>query len=225
MLPVAEVAAQLRSPILVDQALQILSSQRDQRLFHALPAAAAMIPDGSPFQDLRLQAPEPVLRQLVQGSEGQLPADIRKHRAPQLQLRNHFLRASGQRLDQNAPRLQHQPLMNPHPKRHQTGLLLRHRKVVGKFVVTAVNEEISEGTYTKKGFYDTLNVGDELVLVQLKDAATSDGNAVTDTRAAAKGNGEPATAAAAKAEKDSIREDMKTPQRESSLITMIHSIN
>ena len=97
--------------------------------------------------------------------------------------------------------------------------------VLGKFVVTAVNEEISEGTYTKKGFYDTLNVGDELILVQLKDAATSDGNAVTDTRAAAKANGEPATAAAAKAEKDSIREDMKSPQRESSLITMIHSIN
>ena len=105
------------------------------------------------------------------------------------------------------------------------GVSYAEADILGKFVVTTVNEEICEGTYTKKGFYDTLNVGDELVLIQLKDAATSDGNAVTDTRAAAKSDGKPATAAAEKAEKDSIREDMKSPQRESSLITMIHSIN
>ena len=91
-----------------------------------------------------------------------------------------------------------------------------------------MNEEISEGDYTKKGFYDTLNAGDEVILVKLpaeqSDAQGKDGNAVTDTRPAADNNGKPATNAATAAERESIREDLKAPVKESPLIKMIQNI-
>jgi hypothetical protein len=105
------------------------------------------------------------------------------------------------------------------------GVYYNESDILGTYTVTKVDEEICEGTYKKKGFYDNLNVGDNLILIQLSDSASAAGNAVTDTRPAADAKGTPATASAAKAEKDSIKEDMKAPHRDSSLITMIHSIN
>ena len=105
------------------------------------------------------------------------------------------------------------------------GVYYNESDILGTFTVTKVDEEICEGNYKKRGFYDNLNVGDNLILIQLADTSSAAGNAVTDTRPAADAKGTPATASAAKAEKDSIKEDMKAPHRDSSLITMIHSIN
>ncbi|MBR6143676.1 MAG: hypothetical protein IKQ23_05270, partial [Treponema sp.] len=109
-----------------------------------------------------------------------------------------------------------------------TGVYYSEKDLLGTFVIDKVNEEISEGTYTKKGFYDTLNSGDEVILVKLPDdqsaAQGKDGNAVTDTRPAADNKGNPATDAAEAAERASIREDLKAPVKESPLIKMIQNI-
>ena len=105
-----------------------------------------------------------------------------------------------------------------------SGVYYAETDVLGTFTIDSVGEEISEGTYRKKGFYDALNIGDELVLVKLSDTSSVAGNAVTDTRPAADGKGNPATASAASAEKESIKEDLKAPARESTLINMIRSI-
>lgn len=105
-----------------------------------------------------------------------------------------------------------------------SGVYYNESDILGTFTVETVGEEISEGTYKKKGFYDALNVGDDLILVKLSDSASIAGNVVTDTRPAADSKGKPATASAASAEKESIKEDLKAPAKESSLINMIRSI-
>ncbi len=107
-----------------------------------------------------------------------------------------------------------------------TGVVYSDKDVIGTYTVSVVNEEISEGVYKKKGFYDTLNVGDELILVKMPNSTDEsvNGNAVTDTRPAADNEGEPATDAAEKAERESIKEDLKSPTKESTLIRMIQNI-
>lgn len=105
-----------------------------------------------------------------------------------------------------------------------SGVYYNESDVLGTFTIDTVGEEISEGTYKKKGFYDSLNVGDDLILVKLTGSSSIAGNIVTDTRPAADSDGKPATASAASAEKESIKEDMKAPARESSFINMIRSI-
>ncbi|MCR5621161.1 MAG: tetratricopeptide repeat protein [Treponema sp.] len=108
-----------------------------------------------------------------------------------------------------------------------TGVVYNSSDTLGTFTVTKANEEISEGEYKKKGFYDVLNVGDEIVLVKLPDDAegqSTEGNAVTDTKPAANAEGEPATKAAETAERESLKESMKVQSQESPLINMIRSI-
>ncbi|MBQ9538228.1 MAG: hypothetical protein IJU95_03070 [Treponema sp.] len=108
-----------------------------------------------------------------------------------------------------------------------TGVVYNSSDMLGTFTVTKANEEISEGEYKKKGFYDVLNVGDEIVLVRVPDDAegqSSDGNAATDTKPAANAEGEPATQAAESAERESLKESMKVQAQESPLINMIRSI-
>ncbi len=105
------------------------------------------------------------------------------------------------------------------------GVYYNTKDIIGTFVIETVNEEISEGLYTKKGFYDTLNVGDEIVLVKIPGLSGNlNGNLVLDTRPQADSKGKPATESAAKVERDAIKEDLKTPARESSLIKMIRNI-
>lgn len=104
---------------------------------------------------------------------------------------------------------------------------------LGTLTLTTVNEEISEGTFQKLGFYDLLNNNDEVVLVKLPsqeegNTTPQNGTATTDTRPAADNKGQPVTPAAQKAEKDSekIAKSLTEPgtTRESSLINMIRSI-
>lgn len=109
------------------------------------------------------------------------------------------------------------------------GVNYNSNDVLGTFTVTDVNEEISQGLYKKKGFYDTLNIDDDIILVKMPEASSDDGqsiegNAVTDTRPAANSEGVPATEAAAAAERESLKESFKAQVKESPLITMIKSI-
>ena len=47
------------------------------------------------------------------------------------------------------------------------GLFFRDDDVVGMLVVTEAGEEVSEASITSHGFYDRINEGDELVLVNM----------------------------------------------------------
>ena len=113
-----------------------------------------------------------------------------------------------------------------------TGVVYNSSDTLGTFTVTNVNEEIAEGTYKKKGFYDILYVGDEIVLTKLPEnkentddkGQNTDGNAVTDTKPAANAKGEPATEAATAAERESLKESFKAQAQESPLIALVRLI-
>ena len=108
------------------------------------------------------------------------------------------------------------------------GVNYNSNDILGTFTVDSTNEELAEGTYKKRGFYDTLNEGDEIILTRMpsdsSEVQSPDGNVVTDTRPAADSSGEPATKAAALAERESIKESFRVQAKESPLITMIQSI-
>ena len=108
-----------------------------------------------------------------------------------------------------------------------TGVSYRDSDRLGTFSIDMVNEEISQGTFSKKGFYDSLNIGDEIVLVKMPektDEEDADGNAVADTRPAADATGTPATESAKKAEAENLKESLKAPLRETPLLDLIRSI-
>lgn len=77
--------------------------------------------------------------------------------------------------------------------RDTKGVSYKSSDVLGTFSATNVSEEISEGRLEFSGFYDKVNIGDEIVLVKMPDenvssditgnspAATAEGNAVTET--------------------------------------------
>ena len=106
------------------------------------------------------------------------------------------------------------------------GVTYRKSDLLGTVKITETNEEISEGLYTKNGFYDTLNVEDEIILVTNPESAEKnrDGTAPQDSRPQADKEGQPATDAAKKAHEDALRESLKPVNRENDLISMIRSI-
>lgn len=106
------------------------------------------------------------------------------------------------------------------------GIHYKGNAVLGTFVTEISDEEISEGKFTKKGFYDVLNVGDEIVLTKLSEAESEsqEGNAATDTRPAADSEGSPVTPQASAAEREALKESFAAQLRESPLIRMIESI-
>ncbi len=104
------------------------------------------------------------------------------------------------------------------------GIFYKDSDFLGKFVVSTVNEEISEGEYTKKGFYDTMNIGDEVVLVSQNDFDDSESLA-EDTRPAANSQGTPATSQAINEQKKNLKEDLKSHLEETELLRLIKDIN
>ena len=56
-----------------------------------------------------------------------------------------------------------------------TGLFYKDDDVVGSLIVTKPGEEVSEATITNHGFYDRINIDDELVLVKMPQAASQTG--------------------------------------------------
>ena len=106
-----------------------------------------------------------------------------------------------------------------------SGVYYNSKDILGTYIADVVDEELSQGDFKKKGFYDILNAGDEVVLLRIpNDSESVDGNIVTDTRPAADGNGEPATEAASRAERDGLKEDLAGSAQESTLLKMIRDI-
>ena len=72
-----------------------------------------------------------------------------------------------------------------------TGLGVEFKKdsVLGTITVSRVGEEIAQGKLNQSGFYDRVNVGDEVLVKSMPD---ENGNVVADTAPAADENGEPA---------------------------------
>ena len=68
-----------------------------------------------------------------------------------------------------------------------TGLYYRDEDVLGTITITVAGDEISEGTIENHGFYDRINIDDEVVLVSLPAAKTTNdanGNAIDNVPAA-----------------------------------------
>jgi len=112
-----------------------------------------------------------------------------------------------------------------------TGIVYPDSALLGTLTLTTVNEEISEGTFVKNGFYDLLNNDDDVVLTKLSEeggAGGIEGTAAQDTRPAANRNGTPATKQAKKAEADSEKAArlLAGPDtaQDSALINLIQSI-
>ena len=55
-----------------------------------------------------------------------------------------------------------------------SGLYYRDEDVLGTITITSAGEEISEGTIENHGFYDRINIDDEVVLVSLPESKTED---------------------------------------------------
>lgn len=83
------------------------------------------------------------------------------------------------------------------------GLIYKDGDVLGTLVVTKCNEEISEGKITSQGFYDRINIGDEIVLVSQPETKVDN---VVDTVPAADVNGTPVV-------ENSVGEDVLTEIR------------
>lgn len=106
------------------------------------------------------------------------------------------------------------------------GVTYHKKDLLGKVKIIDANEEISEGQYEKHGFYDTLNVEDEIILISNPETKGNNqsGSATQDSRPAADSNGVPATEAARKEQREAIEESLKPVNRENDLIYLIRSI-
>lgn len=106
------------------------------------------------------------------------------------------------------------------------GIMYKQSDILGSLEITKSDEEISEGVFVKKGYYDTMNLEDEIVLVKIGEGEelSKNGNSALDTRPQADGNGDPVTPSAKSSEIDNIKEDLKSPYKESTLISMIKEI-
>lgn len=107
------------------------------------------------------------------------------------------------------------------------GVTYNKKDLLGTAVVSHADEEISEGAYKKRGFYDTLNAGDEVILTRNPAASDSQENASAGSgsaRPAADLQGNPATESARQAELESLKESLRPASRENDLIHLIRSI-
>ena len=56
-----------------------------------------------------------------------------------------------------------------------TGLTYKDADVVGSIIITNASEEVSEADITQHGFYDRVNVDDEIILVSVPDQNKKEG--------------------------------------------------
>lgn len=151
----------------------------------------------------------PIRGKVLQNVQGTLLLDLGKNDGISVDAEFNIIRKGGIETNDEGP-----------------GIKYNKKDLLGTVKVTACDEEISEGKYRKNGFYDTLNVGDEIILVKNKggDKKDKNGNAATDSRPAADSEGKTATEAAAAAEKEAIKESLKPVSRENDLIHLIREI-
>ncbi len=104
-----------------------------------------------------------------------------------------------------------------------TGVVFRPQDSLGNLDLSSVGEEISQGTLTQKGFYDRVNIGDE-VLVKSMPKYDSEGNLIADANPAADENGNKIESKTQEQKKRITAEDLglvKTPP----FIDLIRSIH
>ena len=99
----------------------------------------------------------------------------------------------------------------------EPGLLYKDKDVVGNLIITKAGEEISEGSIQNHGFYDRINIDDEVVLVSLPKKA--DDNAI-DNVPAANEKGEPVKAQDGKSLLDEIKQSVSHP----AILDLLHDI-
>ena len=89
------------------------------------------------------------------------------------------------------------------------GIEFGKNDLLGKITVSHVGEEISQGKLNQDGFYDRVNVNDDVLVFSMPD---ENGNSVADTAPAADENGEPAR------KKDRKKADEKTTAEQLGLV-------
>lgn len=100
------------------------------------------------------------------------------------------------------------------------GLVYNEKDALGKVTLTKVSEEISEGVLSDTGFYDRVNIGDEILLIKMpssKSQSETPSDTALDTAPQAKGDGDQKVSAL----KGADLEISRTP----SLIRMIKELN
>lgn len=75
------------------------------------------------------------------------------------------------------------------------GIIWDEKSVLGTLTLGAVGEEISSGALVQKGFYDRVNIGDEVVITSLPDKNTAAGSASASSAGGTAAAGQPAVSA------------------------------
>lgn len=99
----------------------------------------------------------------------------------------------------------------------EPGLLYKDKDVLGTLVITKAGEEISEASIQNHGFYDRINIDDEVVLVSLPEQAS---DTAIDTAPAANENG----ASIKGDEGKSLVEEIKQSVSHPAIIDLLHDI-
>lgn len=71
-----------------------------------------------------------------------------------------------------------------------TGITFDRKDYLGKITLSEAGEEISQGTLEQNGFYDRVNVGDEVLLLSVPDGKTGADGQISENSPAAGENGE-----------------------------------
>lgn len=100
-----------------------------------------------------------------------------------------------------------------------TGLFYKDSDVVGTLVVTETGEEVSEAQIKSHGFYDRINIDDELVLVSMPD---QNKDAVMDTVPNADENGNKLVNNNVKG--DQLIDEIKRAVEKPSIVELLHEI-
>lgn len=92
---------------------------------------------------------------------------------------------------------------------------------LGTITISRVGEEIAQGKLNQSGFYDRVNVGDEVLVKSMPD---ENGNAVADTAPAADENGKPAKKKGKKAQDEKPTAEQLGLVRTPAIVDLIRSI-
>lgn len=105
------------------------------------------------------------------------------------------------------------------------GITYDEKNILGTFTAVTVNEELCSGEYKKRGFYDVMNAGDEVVLVELSENSGSSESVASSARPAADSSGEPVVQnSESNEDASSVKEALKIQARESELVGLIRNI-
>ncbi len=105
------------------------------------------------------------------------------------------------------------------------GIFCTESNTLGTFKIEKVNEELSEGQFYKKGYYNLLTEGDELILVKNTKPEENETESIeNDTRPNADIEGNPVSDEARKEKQQLLKEELKIHIKETELLTLIKNI-